>query len=158
MDVNLSNGGGSFTDSVNTYIAGSGIDITNNVISMTGGGSSGVPTGTILPYAGGIIPSEFLLCDGSEADRTTYAPLYSVLGNTWGAGNGSTTFNLPDFRGRFLRGVDHGVGNDPDAISRSAISAGGNTGDSVGSYQNDQIMEHRHPIRTGFIKWSGIWS
>ncbi len=144
LNVNLSIGGGSFTDSVNIYTAGSGIDITNNVISTTVGGSSGLPTGTILPYAGGVVPSGYLLCNGSEVDRTTYASLYSVLGDAWGEGDGSTTFNLPDFRGRFLRGVDHGAGNDPDAGSRSSINSGGNSGDMVGSYQEDTFESHRH--------------
>jgi len=59
--------------------------------------------------------------------------LYAVIGNAWG-GN-TTNFNLPDCRGNFLRGVDYGVGRDPDRSGRIAIKTGGNTGDNVGSYQ-----------------------
>lgn len=56
---------------------------------------SGIPTGTILPFAGGTIPSGFLACNGAAVSRTTYATLYSAIGTTYGSGNGSTTFNLP---------------------------------------------------------------
>jgi len=65
--------------------------------------------------------------------------LYSALGDAWGNGDGSTTFHLPDLRGRFLRGVDAAAGNDPDAGSRTVSNAGGNSGDAVGSVQDDAI-------------------
>lgn len=61
-------------------------------------------TGMILPYAGTSAPTGFLLCDGSEVSRTTYAALYAITGNAYGAGNGSTTFNLPDLRSSFPLG------------------------------------------------------
>lgn len=57
--------------------------------------SSIVPTGTILPYGGVSAPSSFLLCDGSTVSRTTYSALFTVIGTTYGSGDGSTTFNLP---------------------------------------------------------------
>ena len=57
---------------------------------------SGVPTGSILPYGGSSAPTGFLLCDGSAVSRTTYADLYAVIGDTYGSGDGSTTFNLPN--------------------------------------------------------------
>ena len=56
---------------------------------------STVPTGTILPFAGGTIPSGFLACNGAAVSRTTYAALFSAIGTTYGSGDGSTTFNLP---------------------------------------------------------------
>ena len=119
--------------------------------SSSGTGSSGgggdLPIGTIIPFAGSQIPSGWLLCDGSSVSRSTYSNLYTALGNTWGSSS-STTFNLPDLRGRFLRGVDSGSGNDPDASSRTAINSGGNTGDNVGSYQNDEFKSHNHGIST----------
>lgn len=55
-------------------------------------------TGVILPYAGTAAPTGFLLCDGSAVSRTTYAALYAITGDAYGAGNGSTTFNVPDLR------------------------------------------------------------
>ncbi len=58
-----------------------------------------------------------------------------MIGTIHGAGDGATTFNLPDYRGRFLRGVDQGAGRDPDATGRTAPATGGNTGDTVGSIQ-----------------------
>ena len=63
------------------------------------------PTGTMLPFAGKTVPAGFLLCNGAEISRTTYARLFSVLGTTWGAGNGSTTFNLPNINDRCLEGT-----------------------------------------------------
>lgn len=63
-----------------------------------------VPPGTVIAFAGGTVPNGWLLCDGSAIDRTTHARLYNAIGVAHGHGNGSTTFNLPDFRGQFLRG------------------------------------------------------
>lgn len=96
------------------------------------------PTGTILMWGGlkSAIPSGYLACDGSTVSRTTYAGLFGIIGERWGDGNNLTTFHLPDGRGRFLRGVDEGEGNDPDASSRTASNTGGNTGDNVGSIQS----------------------
>lgn len=94
--------------------------------------------GTILPIGYSVkssVPDGFLACDGSAVNRTTYSDLYSAIGDAWGQGDGATTFNLPDLRGLFLRGVDDGTGKDPDAGSRSGIAAGGATGDHVGSLQ-----------------------
>lgn len=65
--------------------------------------SSTVPVGTILYTAGAAAPPGFLACDGAAINRTAYPELFSVLGTVWGAGNGSTTFNLPDARNRFPR-------------------------------------------------------
>lgn len=79
--TNLSN---SVVKSVN------GIKPINGNVNITG-----VPTGTILPFAGGTIPSGFLACNGAAVSRTTYSALFSAIGTKYGAGNGSTTFNLP---------------------------------------------------------------
>lgn len=99
--------------------------------------------GMIVPFAGPAenIPAGWLLCDGSEISRSEYANLYQAIGVCWGAGNNSTTFNLPDLRGMFLRGVSGESGNDEDADSRTMLltDKGGNTGNNVGSYQGDAI-------------------
>ncbi len=99
-----------------------------------------VPVGSMQPFGGttGLVPSGWLLCDGTAISRTTYADLFAIIGTNYGAGDGATTFNLPDLRGRFLRGTDNGTGNDPDASSRVASNLGGNTGDAVGSYQDEE--------------------
>lgn len=65
-----------------------------------------VPPGTILPFAGTTVPSGFLLCNGALVSRTTYANLYAAIGTKWGAGDGSTTFKLPDLRKRHLEGAN----------------------------------------------------
>ena len=100
------------------------------------------PVGMVSPFAGPaeVIPTGWLLCDGSEISRTEYANLYNAIGVCWGIGDGSTTFNLPDLRGLFLRGVSGNSGNDEDADGRLVLNNnGGNTGNSVGSYQGDAI-------------------
>ncbi len=106
------------------------------------------PAGTIQPFGGvtALVPGGWLVCDGSAVSRTTYAGLFAVIGTNFGAGDGSTTFNLPDLRGRFIRGTDNGAGNDPDAASRTASNTGGNTGDAVGSWQQDEFKSHNHDM------------
>lgn len=102
-----------------------------------------VPPGSISMYGGVSAPSGYLLCDGSSVSRTTYANLFGAIGTAYGTADGAS-FNVPDFRGQFPRGVDMGHGVDPDAASRSANYPGGNTGDNVGSYQNQAFQSHTH--------------
>lgn len=71
-----------------------------------------VPPGVVFPYAGPIPPTGWLLADGSAISRTVYARLFAAIGTTYGAGDGTTTFNLPELRGEFLRGLDNGRGVD----------------------------------------------
>lgn len=66
--------------------------------------SDGMPTGTVLPFAGSTTPNGYLLCDGSAVSRSTYANLFKVIGTTYGAGDGSSTFNLPNLVDRFVEG------------------------------------------------------
>jgi microcystin-dependent protein len=104
----------------------------------------GIPAGSVLPFAGAYAPGGFLLCDGRAVSRSTYSGLYSAIGTAWGTGDGVSTFNVPDLRGSFLRGVDGGAGRDPDKASRTATAPGGNTGNNVGSLQRDQFAAHDH--------------
>ena len=60
------------------------------------------PTGAIIPFAGNNIPSGYLPCNGGAISRTTYAKLFAAIGTTYGAGNGSTTFNLPNLTGHYI--------------------------------------------------------
>jgi microcystin-dependent protein len=78
----------------------------------------------------------WLPADGSAVSRIVFADLFAVIGTTHGHGDAVTTFNLPDYRGRFLRGVDGGAGRDPDRFARGAMAAGGNVGDAVGTVQS----------------------
>lgn len=92
-------------------------------------------TGSIITYVSTTPPTGHLYCDGSAVSRTTYETLFVAIGTTYGEGDGSTTFNVPDLRGRFLRGVDDGTLEDPDVLDRTAMNTGGNTGDAAGSVQ-----------------------
>jgi microcystin-dependent protein len=81
----------------------------NGDISLAGGET--LKVGTILPFSGSTLPTGYLFCDGSAISRTTYAGLFDVIGTTFGAGDGSTTFNLPNLKGKVPVGLDS---NDTD--------------------------------------------
>ena len=74
-------------------------------------GQAITPVGTVLPFAGSIEPAKFLFCDGRAVSRTTYAKLFALLGTKFGSGDGSSTFNLPDFRNKTFWGADGNVGS-----------------------------------------------
>lgn len=115
----------------------------------------GVPCGTILPFAKDVsstgLPTGYLLCDGSSISQTSFATLHTVIGAAFGDGTTGTgaavsgNFNLPDFRGLFLRGMAHTSTADPDSGTRTAYITGGQTVDNVGSYQADEYKNHTHP-------------
>ena len=133
------------TYSTSFHIGTTGLSITEEsgeiVFTLAGGERARItndhlqPPGMIAPYAGTSAPSGWLLCNGAAVSRTTYARLYAAIGDSFGEGDGGTTVNVPDFRGRVLRGVDGAIGRDPDAATRTAMNTGGNTGDNVGSIQ-----------------------
>ena len=89
------------------------------------------------------IPADYLPCDGRSLVRAAFARLFEAIGPAWG-GDVAGNFNLPDLRGLFLRGVDGTAGRDPDSRERSFSRRGGNTGNNVGSVQEDALQEHRH--------------
>lgn len=113
-----------------------------------------VPTGTVVAFAGTFarVPPGWLPCDGRSLARATYPTLFDAIGTAHG-GDG-TNFNLPDYRGRFLRGVDNGVGRDPDRGGRSAANSGGNAGDAVGSVEGAQFLSHSHHLRMNATRWN----
>ena len=92
-----------------------------------------MPAGTVIHYAANSAPTGFIKANGAAVSRTTYATLFSAIGTTFGVGDGSTTFNVPDLRGEFVRGWDDGRGVD--------------SGRSFGTAQDDQVGEHDH----GFV-------
>jgi microcystin-dependent protein len=108
-----------------------------NAAGGVGGGGDTLPIGTIIPYIStSSIPTDYLYCDGDEVSRETYGELFDVIGVQFGVGDGSTTFNLPDFRGVVLRGLDDGRGFDWQGSTRV-----------VGSYQQDSLQNHTHDLR-----------
>ena len=98
--------------------------------------------GNIIAWPTSTPPTGYLECDGSAVSRTTYAPLFAVISDDYGVGDGSTTFNLPDFRGEFLRGWDNGRGVD--------------SGRAIASTQADELEAHTHTFyRSGSTTSSG---
>jgi microcystin-dependent protein len=92
--------------------------------------STYIPSGAIMDFAMNAAPAGWLVCDGTAYSRTTYAALFAAVGVVWGAGDGSTTFNVPDFRGTIRRSWDNGKGLDPSRV--------------FGSYQADMLASHTH--------------
>ena len=89
------------------------------------------PPGSIIAYTMPTAPIGWLVCDGSAVNRVDYRALFDVIGTTFGEGDGEFTFNLPDYRGAFLRGT----GTAPNEI---------NSGPDINSAQADAIKEHNH--------------
>ncbi|QDK37501.1 tail fiber protein [Bdellovibrio sp. NC01] len=107
-------------------------------------GQSIIPSGVILPYAGATPPDGFVFADGSAVPRTgDYALLFAAIGTTFGNGDGSTTFNLPDMRGRFMRGADTTSGQSRDPGPRYWENGGSSTS-LLGSVEDDAFQGHWH--------------
>lgn len=92
------------------------------------------PPGMIATYAGTSAPTGWLACQGQAISRTTYAALFTAISTTWGSGDGSTTFNVPDLRGVFVRGTG----------TNATGSSSGAVGPSVGAYAADTYLNHSH--------------
>ncbi|MBX2831277.1 MAG: tail fiber protein [Rhodospirillales bacterium] len=75
-----------------------------------------VPIASIHAFATQTVPDGYLICDGSAISRTEYTELFGALGTVWGAGDGTSTFNIPDLRGEFMRGFDAGRGVDDGRV------------------------------------------
>lgn len=103
----------------------------------------GLPAGIILDWPTETAPAGWLECDGTAVSRTTYANLFAAIGVMFGNGDGATTFNLPDLRGKFRRGWAHGSTADPDRAARTN-RGDGTTGDHVGTKQADDFKSHLH--------------
>jgi len=98
------------------------------------------PAGTIIDYAGTVLPQGYLLCDGSAVSRTTYAYLFSVVGTIWGAGDGSTTFNLPNLTRRVT------VGSGGTALSGPSNTVGSYGGEELHTLLLQELPVHSHVV------------
>jgi microcystin-dependent protein len=121
--------------------------------------AGGVPSGSVMDYAGATLPTDWLWCDGSVISRTTYADLFTAIGTTYGAGDGSTTFALPDLRGRVSAGKDNmdntvgtGGGDAGRLTSGSKAAVDGDTLGASGGVQEHLLLHeesgvpaHSHP-------------
>lgn len=110
----------------------------NGSLSRIAGGTfyADSPIGSILPYGGATAPSGWFICDGTAVSRTTYAELFAVIGTSFGAGDGSTTFNLPDMR----ESVPKGAGLTGKTVGNHVKT----DGLAVGEFIDDRVQEHKH--------------
>lgn len=102
-----------------------------------------VPTGSMLDYAGTTAPMGFLLCAGQAISRTTYAGLFAKIGTNYGAGDGSTTFNVPDYRGRVHAVLDNLGGTDAGRLA-AANTLGGSGGAETHALSTAELAVHSH--------------
>ena len=112
-------------------------------------GIEGIPTATIVPWSDSSVPSGFLECNGAAVSRTTYSALFAIIGTTYGAGDGSTTFNVPDLQDN----VPVGKSNNKALASTGGANTVTSTGNVGGSTANAtlstaQLASHLHAIVT----------
>lgn len=115
------------------------VDAQGRLTAASSGTVASIPSGAITYFAMNSAPTGFLAANGAAVSRSTYSSLFSAIGTTFGAGDGSSTFNVPDLRGQFPRGMDNGRGLDP--------------GRSFGSNQSDAFQGHYHNLAS--IQWNG---
>jgi microcystin-dependent protein len=125
-----------------------GVDPTDaaTVAQLTSGTST--PLGAVIDFWGSTVPEGFLLCAGQEISRSTYAALFAVIGTNAGAGNGTTTFNLPDYRGRIGAGKDDMGGTAASRLTNAASGVSGATLGAAGGSQTVTLTEAQMPAHT----------
>ena len=122
---------------IGTSSPSSRLHVNGTVTATNFVGPGSVPPGAIMPFAMNSAPSGWLAADGAAVSRSTYAALFAAIGTTHGTGDGSTTFNLPDLQGIFVRG------------SGSQTISGTTYSGTFAGKQQDQLKSHRHDIRGG---------
>jgi microcystin-dependent protein len=124
-------------------------------------GIEGIPTATIVPWSSASVPSGFLECNGAAVSRSTYSALFAIVGTTYGAGDGSTTFNVPNLQDN----VPVGKSNNKSVGSTGGANTVAKTGNVAGSTANatlstSQLASHSHPQGTQYPypgRSSWIW-
>jgi microcystin-dependent protein len=109
------------------------------------------PSGSVSAYAGSTAPSGWLLCSGAAVSRSTYAALFAIVGTTYGTGDGSTTFNLPDLRGRVIAGVDNMGGTAANRITSGGSGIVGTTLGAAGGLQTHMLVPTEIPAHQHFV-------
>lgn len=118
--------------------------LTNDQLAIVDRIADIFPVGSVIGFPSTNIPLGFFECDGRVLDRAIYSDLFAALGSSPIYGNTTASdFFLPDYRGQFLRGWDHGRGLDPDAAERG-FRGDGVGGDNIGSIQDDEFESHNH--------------
>ena len=122
-----------------------GTEIINNGELLEGG----IPTATIVPWSSASVPTGFLECDGAAVSRTTYAALFAIVGTTYGAGDGSTTFNVPDLQDNVAVGKSPGKAL-ASTGGANTVTSTGNVGGSTANatLSTPQLASHSHSVNT----------
>ena len=114
----------------------------NSMNLLESGGGDTIPLGATFLFPGTTAPNNYMICDGSAISRTDYADLFAILGTSQGAGDGSTTFNLPNMKGRVPVGLDS---------TQTEFDTIGETGGS----KNAVVVEHTHSNTSNALSWVG---
>ena len=159
MDANQPNGLADGIIQVQTAL-GSGVDLVGTrsslserlAVQMPADGRV-IPPGTIVMTGRNTAPVGWLICDGAAVDRTLFAALYAAIGNTFGPGNGTTTFNLPDMRGRVAAGVGTGTGGGASGTGAptggtaiTAVALAGWFGSNTVVLDTSMMPSHSHGV------------
>ena len=115
--------------------------VTSSIQTQIDSAVAQTPSGAVMPFAMSSVPSGWLECNGAAVSRSTYSSLFSAIGTTYGVGDGSSTFNVPDMRGEFPRGWDNSRGID--------------SGRGIGTSQADEIKSHTHTFTTNSSTGAG---
>lgn len=118
-----------------------GLAVNATVLNSAAVKKAWLPIGTLSYFPDGSVPDGWLAANGAAVSRTTYSELFAKVGTTYGVGNGTTTFNLPDSRGRTLIGAGQGAG----LTNRALGATGGEEGVAI---TEAQMPLHGHPVRT----------
>ena len=133
------------------------INFTGSLFQNSSPYSVALPPGFIIQYAASSAPSGWLLCDGSAVSRTTYSALFAIISTSYGSGNGSTTFNVPDLRGRVPVGFGQGSG----LTNRSIANTGGaethtlTTSEMPSHSHSVYDPGHSHAMPGNYLRWAG---
>lgn len=123
-----------------------GLDVVSGRVRQAG--ASLIPPGSLLPYAGVTEPAGWLFCYGQAISRTTYADLFTAIGTTYGTGDGSTTFNLPDLRGRVIAGQDDMGGVSANRLTNADDGLDGDVLGASGGGETQTLVTGNLPAYT----------
>jgi len=114
-------------------------------------GVEGIPTGTIVPWTDSSLPTGFLECNGANVSRTTYSDLFGVIGTTYGSGDGSTTFGLPDLQDNVAVGKSNNKSLASTGGANTVTAAGNISGSTANAtLSTAQLASHSHQVPLGF--------
>lgn len=125
-------------------------DVIDNLNALYASIPLAVPPGILSPYAGGTTPTGWILCNGQAVSRSVFSALFTAIGTLFGVGNGTTTFNVPDMRGRVPLGLDNLGGSSANrVVATQADTMGQNAGEENHTLTTTEMPSHSHDIQTG---------